>query len=320
MSFYLERSFGKSIPSSFTNKFLGELAELIYKESLDYTRILVGVPFTNGYLGTIFDENRKSYKVLLYPLHPSVLTTSKHNKNYIPPKFYEKGGKTYMQVSSGFEKAIKRLYRNNLSYASQGRAYQKAMLLAPFEGPKIQSIWYLFGGGNSGKSTVVKVCEGFLQSHQIQHMLRRGTRFSNSQLQGAYLVCIDDVQQFKFQEAALLCTLAGRDQIASDVKFQKEVTIEPYCITIMVSNFHPSHFPALQDEAIKKKINLMILDQDYSVNINERVTDFHLDVLTYAHEIYNWILYTPLMLSGSIVLAPLVHRRVLERFQQISKI
>ena len=57
----------------------------------------------------------------------------------------------------------------------------------------MQSIFYLFGGGNSGKSTVVKVLEGLLQPHLIQHMLRRHSRFTNNQLVGCHLFVLDDV-------------------------------------------------------------------------------------------------------------------------------
>ena len=84
---------------------------------------------------------------------------------------------------------------------------------------------------------MVRVLEGLLQKHQVQHMLRRGSRFSNAQLEGASLFVIDDVQQIAKTEAALLRTLAGRDKIGSDIKYSKEIMIQPRCTTVIVSNF-----------------------------------------------------------------------------------
>ena len=302
---YVTDLFGVDQPEKYATKaFYLEFVDFLLK----YTTLSLtektppdGRGWKNGDLRFVLDKSKFVYTAQLSPVNKNLLSVERHVVPYHQPTFNNVEGKVEIEMPEEAKHMIQRLFRGNLAYASIARAYIKALLLADHEGDQYQSILYIYGPGNTGKSALVKFLEGLVLESEKAHMLRTTSRFANAQLEKAKLFVVDDVDYLKKSEASFFRPLAGKDKIPTDVKYKDATLITPKCVTIIVSNFPPQQFPALREPAILNKINKVQLRKEHQVTMEERVTGFEQEVLLYAQHIVNWALYTPLTLSAKII-------------------
>lgn len=130
------------------------------------------------------------------------------------------------------------------------RAFCRALISARIDGDMWQNSIYLYGPPGTGKTALTNVFKKMVSHPEhIVEFSRTQNQFSSAALENCQLLIISDVGEITTQMMEVLRPLLGRDELATQQKFEQgQGRLKPKCQVIFTSNHPPSHYPLLRNE------------------------------------------------------------------------
>lgn len=157
-----------------------------------------------------------------------------------------------------------------------------------------QKLFFLFGSGANGKTTLLRVLQGILGDYAIKAASEiliakpfDGHTTSITDLRGARLAITVEVQEGKYLAEAMVKELTGGDSITARRMREDNMTFEPTHKIILAAN----HKPIVHETTIAIWRRIDLIPFNYMFQEAERIKDYHEILLNEEKEgILSWAL------------------------------
>lgn len=130
---------------------------------------------------------------------------------------------------------------------------------------------------------------------RVQEQSKTINQFTAGQLENCDLLILSDVQHMTKDLVGLFKALVGRDSIAKERKYEKEISlINPSCQLIIVSNFPPSNFPQIaNDEGMMDRIIQVTFDESDRIPADLQLANLEVYLKKMIPDVFNWAIHSP---------------------------